>query len=79
MNLPRCQDLARSRFRSQRIDVDPTHNLVPGTQHITLACGRDFSDVSPLRGVILGGGEHELEVRVTMLPLAEQQADIQAH
>lgn len=60
------------------IDVDPTNNLVPDTQHITLAWGRDFSDVSPLRGVILGGGEHELEVRVTVMPLAEQQADIQA-
>jgi transglutaminase-like putative cysteine protease len=51
------------------VDVDPTNDLLPDVQHITLAWGRDFSDVSPLRGVILGGGEHELEVRVSVLPL----------
>ena len=39
------------------IDVDPTNNLFPSDAHITLAWGRDFSDVSPVRGVILGGGE----------------------
>ncbi|HNM65257.1 MAG TPA: hypothetical protein PKM04_11330, partial [Accumulibacter sp.] len=42
----------------------------PDTQHITLAWGRDFADVSPLRGVILGGDEHELAVAVTVTPLA---------
>ncbi len=56
------------------IDADPTNNLLPDTQHIALAWGRDFSDVSPLRGVILGGGEHELEVRVSVLPLEEAAA-----
>jgi len=53
------------------IDTDPTNNLLPGSQHVTLAWGRDFTDVSPLRGVILGGGTHELKVNVTMLPLDE--------
>jgi len=53
------------------IDADPTNNLIPGAQHVTLAWGRDFTDVSPLRGVILGGGAHELSVSVTMLPLDE--------
>ena len=53
------------------IDADPTNNLLPGSQHVTLAWGRDFGDVSPLRGVILGGGEQELKVSVTMLPLDE--------
>jgi transglutaminase-like putative cysteine protease len=53
------------------IDVDPTNDLLPNTQHVTLAWGRDFSDVSPLRGVILGGSAQEPEVRVTMLPLDE--------
>lgn len=50
------------------VDFDPTNNLLPDTQHITLAWGRDFGDVSPLRGVILGGDSHELEVAVTVLP-----------
>lgn len=38
------------------VDFDPTNNVQPALEHITLAWGRDFSDVSPLRGVILGGG-----------------------
>jgi transglutaminase-like putative cysteine protease len=52
------------------VDFDPTNNLLPDTQHITLAWGRDFADVSPLRGVILGGDEHTLEVAVTVTPIA---------
>ena len=50
------------------VDFDPTNNLLPDTQHITVAWGRDFGDVSPLRGVILGGEEHELDVAVTVSP-----------
>ena len=50
------------------VDLDPTNDMLGGEQHITLACGRDFSDVTPMRGVILGGGEQELEVRVTVTP-----------
>ena len=53
------------------VDFDPTNNLLPDTQHITLAWGRDFGDVSPLRGVILGGEAHELDVAVTVMPCAE--------
>jgi transglutaminase-like putative cysteine protease len=52
------------------VDFDPTNNLLPDTQHITLAWGRDFGDVSPLRGVILGGDAHELDVAVTVTPCA---------
>ena len=52
------------------VDLDPTNNVVVGDGHVTLAWGRDFSDVTPMRGVILGGGEQELEVRVTVTPLA---------
>jgi len=52
------------------VDLDPTNNMLVGEQHITLGWGRDFSDVTPMRGVILGGGEQELEVRVTVTPLA---------
>lgn len=53
------------------IDFDPTNNMRPGNGHITLAWGRDFGDVSPLRGIILGGGAHELDVRVTVVPVTE--------
>jgi len=50
------------------VDVDPTNNVLVGDQHITLAIGRDFGDVTPLRGVVLGGGRHELDVAVDVLP-----------
>lgn len=53
------------------VDMDPTNNTQPGVEHITVAWGRDFSDVTPMRGVILGGGEQELEVRVTVVPEGE--------
>ncbi|MEW5975235.1 MAG: transglutaminase family protein [Acidobacteriota bacterium] len=46
------------------IDLDPTNNLAPSTSYITLAWGRDYNDVSPIRGVIQGGGQHELTVSV---------------
>jgi transglutaminase-like putative cysteine protease len=51
------------------VDFDPTNGVLPDQQHITLAWGRDFSDVSPLRGVIIGGGEHTLDVSVTVMPV----------
>jgi transglutaminase-like putative cysteine protease len=51
------------------IDLDPTNNVFPSSEHITLGWGRDFSDVTPLRGVINGGGEQTLEVKVTVVPL----------
>ncbi len=53
------------------VDFDPTNNRLADSQYITLGWGNDFSDVSPMRGVILGGGEHELDVRVTVMPFAE--------
>ncbi len=56
------------------VDFDPTNNLIPALEHITLAWGRDFGDVSPLRGVILGGGNHDPEVSVTVMPLDEALA-----
>jgi transglutaminase-like putative cysteine protease len=49
------------------IDVDPTNNVLPSTGHITLAWGRDYGDVSPIRGVILGGGGHSLQVNVDVV------------
>jgi transglutaminase-like putative cysteine protease len=46
------------------IDLDPTNNVVPSAGHVTLAWGRDYGDVSPLYGVIQGGGQHILNVAV---------------
>ena len=47
------------------LDLDPTNNRVPGAGHVRLAVGRDYDDVTPLRGVIRGGGRHTLSVAVT--------------
>ena len=51
------------------LDMDPTNNVIPSNGHVTLAWGRDYGDVSPLRGLILGGGAHTLKVAVDMEPL----------
>ena len=51
------------------LDLDPTNDVIPSTSHVTLAMGRDFGDVSPLRGIIRGGGEHALAVGVTVRPV----------
>ena len=50
------------------IDCDPTNNQVPGDHHITLAWGRDYEDVSPVRGIVLGGGYSKLTVSVDVIP-----------
>ena len=50
------------------IDMDPTNNLVPGERHITLAWGRDYGDVTPVKGVVMGGGIHKLSVSVDVSP-----------
>ena len=52
------------------LDMDPTNNIAPTDGHVTLAWGRDYGDVSPLRGLILGGGSSTLDVSVDMEPLA---------
>ena len=52
------------------VALDPTNDRRVGRDHVTLAWGRDFGDVSPLRGVILGGGEHDLTVGVSVTPLS---------
>lgn len=53
------------------VDFDPTNGLLPNLEHVTLGWGRDFADVTPLRGVILGGGEHTLKIAVTMAPQSD--------
>ncbi len=50
------------------VHLDPTNDLVAREDHVAVACGRDFADVSPLRGVILGGDSHTYSVAVTLVP-----------
>jgi transglutaminase-like putative cysteine protease len=56
-------------------DLDPTNNRdgweTPGEDYVTLATGRDFSDISPIRGVIHGGSQHTLAVAVTVEPILQ--------
>lgn len=56
------------------IEFDPTNGCFAGTDHVAVAWGRDFGDVSPLRGVILGGADHQLTVTVTVEPVPEKGA-----
>jgi transglutaminase-like putative cysteine protease len=51
------------------VDFDPTNDVIPSQEHITVAVGRDFSDVSPLSGIITGGGKHKVRVSVDVEPL----------
>jgi transglutaminase-like putative cysteine protease len=51
------------------IDFDPTNDRIPDLEHITTAWGRDYADVSPLKGVVLGGGEQSLKVAVDVEPI----------
>jgi transglutaminase-like putative cysteine protease len=54
------------------VNFDPTNDVMPSDGHVTLAWGRDYGDVTPVRGIALGGGEHKLEVEVRVVPaLAE--------
>jgi transglutaminase-like putative cysteine protease len=50
-------------------DLDPTNNLIPGIEHITVAWGRDYGDVSPINGFIVGGGSHQVAVAVDVRPV----------
>ncbi|MFC0131851.1 transglutaminase family protein [Massilia eurypsychrophila] len=53
------------------VDFDPTNRRLVQHEHITLGWGRDFSDVTPMRGIVLGGGKQDLDVQVTVTPLPE--------
>lgn len=57
------------------IDLDPTNDLVVSEEHVVLAWGRDYGDVAPIRGVILGGGAHRLDVSVDLRPVDLVPAD----
>jgi transglutaminase-like putative cysteine protease len=55
-------------------DFDPTNNCRPSGKHIVVAVGRDYGDVTPLKGVILGGGTHRLTVSVDVRRIADEPA-----
>jgi transglutaminase-like putative cysteine protease len=50
------------------VEFDPTNNLIPNLEHVTVAWGRDYGDVSPVSGFIFGGGQHEVAVAVDVTP-----------
>lgn len=56
------------------VDLDPTNAVVPDASHVTVAVGRDYGDVVPLRGVIQGGASHTLDVAVDVAPAVERAA-----
>ena len=51
------------------VDFDPTNNIQPAEGHITVAYGRDYGDVSPVAGILTGGGSHVVKVSVDVHPL----------
>lgn len=53
------------------LDFDPTNNVMPNSNHLTIAHGRDYSDVAPVNGVAIGGGEQMISVTVEVLPPAD--------
>jgi transglutaminase-like putative cysteine protease len=53
------------------VDFDPTNDVIPGLEHVTCAWGRDYGDVGPVAGVVLGGGGHVIAVAVDVNPVAE--------
>ena len=55
------------------LDLDPTNNLMPSDQHITLVWGRDYDDVSPIKGIIVGGGNHVMTVNVDVAPISSAE------
>jgi len=54
------------------VDFDPTNNVEPGEEHVTVALGRDFGDVSPVAGILTGGGKHMVKVSVDVAPLDDE-------
>ena len=52
------------------VGFDPTNGRPAGSDHVRVAVGRDYQDVAPTRGVVLGGGAGTLDVAVRMVPVA---------
>ncbi|MDZ8117685.1 transglutaminase family protein [Pontiella agarivorans] len=55
------------------LDLDPTNNQIADDQFITIGWGRDYQDISPVSGVMLGGGRHQVRAEVDMIPESELQ------
>ena len=76
--VPNTQEDGSLATEGQWFDLDPTNDrwglASPGIDYVTLAIGRDYADVSPVRGVIHGGASHTLEVGVTVQPATELHA-----
>ena len=53
------------------VDLDPTNDVLIGEGHVTVAWGRDYSDVAPVTGIILGGHDHVVDVGVDVIPVTE--------
>jgi transglutaminase-like putative cysteine protease len=53
------------------VDFDPTNNGLPTLGHVTVAWGRDYSDVCPIKGIFVGGGQHRMNVSVDVTPVGE--------
>lgn len=51
------------------VDFDPTNGMMPLDSHITVAWGRDYDDVGPIRGILIGGQRQKLDVSVDVVPL----------
>jgi transglutaminase-like putative cysteine protease len=56
------------------VDFDPTNNVIPNVEHITVGWGRDYGDVSPINGFIVGGGAHQVAVAVDVNPVRSPPA-----
>ena len=56
------------------VDFDPTNNVIPNVEHITVGWGRDYGDVSPINGFIVGGGAHQVAVAVDVNPVRSPAA-----
>ena len=55
------------------LDLDPTNNCIPSDKHVTLGWARDYGDIGPVRGVIVGGHQHSLKVAVDVIPIEEEE------
>jgi transglutaminase-like putative cysteine protease len=56
------------------VEFDPTNDVMPSLEHITVAWGRDYSDVCPIKGVFIGGGRHSMRVSVDVRPVEERRS-----
>jgi len=58
------------------VDLDPTNNLLVGESHVTASWGRDYGDVAPVAGIILGGHDHVVEVGVDVIPVDQAHPEL---